>query len=97
MHIPTTMMLPATMDFVGKPVNIGLVALGILVTAILGRIFYMQKLHPLAKFHGPWYATSFSIVSAVVSMVGKEPEWLTYLEKQYGCKATFRSLMTTKL
>ncbi|EOA80982.1 uncharacterized protein SETTUDRAFT_124398 [Exserohilum turcica Et28A] len=44
----------------------------------------MQKLHPLSKFPGPWYASSFSIVSAIVSVLRKEPQWLMYLEKKYG-------------
>lgn len=73
-------------DHFSKLLNLGLTLFGIIFTAILWRIFYMQKLHPLAKFHGPWYATSFSIVGAMISAVRKEPQWLAHLEKKYGSK-----------
>lgn len=87
----------ALTEFAGKPLNLGLLSLGILFTSILWRIFYMQKLHPLAKFHGPWYATSFSFVGAMISIFRKEPEWIAHLEKVYGSKATPRSHMVTKV
>ncbi|KAH8719148.1 cytochrome P450 monooxygenase [Phaeosphaeriaceae sp. PMI808] len=54
------------------------------LTAIFARIIYMQKFHPLAKFPGPWYAASFSVVGAIVSVKKKEPEYLMYLVKKYG-------------
>lgn len=50
----------------------------------------MQKLHPLAKFHGPWYATSFSFVGAMISIFRKEPEWIAHLEKVYGTEHPIR-------
>ena len=62
-----------------KAFNASLVTLVILSTAVLCRIFYMQKLHPLSKFPGPWYATSFSVFGAIVSVLHKEPEFFVYL------------------
>lgn len=58
-----------------------------LLTAIVARVFYMQKLHPLSKFPGPWYATSFSIVGAIISVKQREPEWFMYLVRKYGSKS----------
>jgi hypothetical protein len=65
--------------------SIGL--LTIIITALLFRILYMQKFHPLSKFPGPWYATSFSVVGAIISVKQREPEFLTYLVKKYGGKS----------
>ncbi|KAJ6193468.1 cytochrome P450 monooxygenase-like protein [Bipolaris maydis] len=84
------MAILALTEFAGKPLNLGLLSLGILFTGLLWRIFYMQKLHPLAKFHGPWYATSFSIVGAMISVLRKEPEWIAHLEKVYGTEQPIR-------
>lgn len=91
------MAMLALAEFAGNPLNLGLLSLGIMVTATLWRIFYMQKLHPLSKFHGPWYATSFSIVGAMISILRKEPEWIAHLEKVYGSKVTPRSHTVTKV
>lgn len=77
-----------TTNLAAKAVNLGLISLAVSFIAILWRIFYMQKLHPLSKFPGPWYASSFSIVSAIVSVLRKEPQWLMYLEKKYGSKSS---------
>lgn len=71
-------------DVTAKALNLSLITFGILLTACLWRVFYMQKLHPLSGFPGPWYATSFSVVGAIVSVMGKEPEWMMYLVKRYG-------------
>lgn len=90
------MAMLAITDHISKPLNLGLISLGIIVTAILWRIFYMQKLHPLAKFHGPWYATSSSIVSALISALRKEPQWISHLEKKYGSKTFPKAHVTTK-
>jgi hypothetical protein len=60
--------------------------LAIVVTALLSRILYMQKFHPLSKFPGPWYASSFSLFGALVSVVRREPEFLMYLVKKYGSR-----------
>jgi hypothetical protein len=67
-------------------IRVGIALLTVVVTALLSRIFYMQKLHPLSKFPGPWYATSFSIVGAIISIMQKEPEFFMYLVKKYGSK-----------
>jgi hypothetical protein len=64
--------------------NVSVGFLAIIVAALLSRIFYMQWLHPLSKFPGPWYATSFSIVGAIISVKQKEPEFLAYLVEKYG-------------
>lgn len=74
------------------PANAGLVILVTLFVALLSRIFYCQFLHPLSKFPGPWYATSFSLVGAIISVKHKEPEFLMYLVKKYGSmSASFSS------
>lgn len=81
-------------EHVGQPLNIGLTLFGIIFGAILWRIFYMQTLHPLAKFRGPWYASSFSIVSAMISALRKEPQWISHLEKKYGSKVASKARVT---
>lgn len=67
--------------------NIGLGIISTIFAAFISRIFYCQFLHPLAKFPGPWYATSFSIVGAIISIKQKEPEFFTYLVRKYGSKS----------
>ncbi|KAF1845700.1 cytochrome P450 [Cucurbitaria berberidis CBS 394.84] len=59
-------------------------------TAIFWRILYMQKFHPLSRFPGPWYATSFSVVGAIISVKQKEPEFFMYLVKRYGSDQPIR-------
>jgi hypothetical protein len=66
--------------------NIGIGVLTLVVAALFSRIVYMQTLHPLAKFPGPWYAASFSIVGAIISAKNKEPEFFMSLVKRYGSK-----------
>jgi hypothetical protein len=66
------------------PTNVGVALLATIFASLLSRIFYLQYLHPLSKFPGPWYATSFSIVGAIISVKKKEPEFFTYLVKKYG-------------
>lgn len=85
----------AVTDHFSKILHLGLALVGIIFTAILWRIFYMQKLHPLAKFHGPWYATSFSVFGATISALRKEPQWIVHLEKKYGSKAFSKTHVTT--
>ncbi|KAK1622509.1 cytochrome P450 monooxygenase-like protein [Colletotrichum phormii] len=53
-------------------------------------IFYNLYLHSLSKYHGPWYAASFSLCSAVISVVGLEPHWMLYLAKRYGYEKPIR-------
>jgi hypothetical protein len=51
------------------------------------RLFYNLNLHPLAKFHGPWYAASTSLPLALISVLKIEPQWLQGLIKKYGSKS----------
>jgi hypothetical protein len=81
-----------TTDLVAKALNASIATLVILLTATLGRIFYMQKLHPLSKFPGPWYASSFSVFGAIVSVLHKEPQFFMYLVEKYGSKRPSSSL-----
>jgi hypothetical protein len=73
-------------DSMAKAVNATLILFITLLVAALSRIFYMQKLHPLSKFPGPWYATSTSIVLGTISVLQKEPEFFMYLVKKYGSR-----------
>lgn len=70
--------------------NLGLAILGTVFAALLSRIFYCQYLHPLSKFPGPWWATSFSLVGAIVSVKRKEPQFFMYLIKKYGSDRPIR-------
>lgn len=69
------------------PANVGIALIASIFAAILSRIVYMQCLHPLSKFPGPWYATSFSIVGAIISIKKKEPEFFMHLVRKYGSKS----------
>jgi hypothetical protein len=57
------------------------------IAALLSRIIYLQFFHPLSKFPGPWYATSFSVVGALISIKQKEPEFIMHLVKKYGSES----------
>ncbi|PSN69121.1 cytochrome P450 [Corynespora cassiicola Philippines] len=70
--------------------NLAVAIVGTLLTAVLSRIFYHQYLHPLSKFPGPWYATSFSLFGALVSVKQKEPEFFMYLVRKYGTDKPIR-------
>ncbi|KAF2200129.1 cytochrome P450 [Delitschia confertaspora ATCC 74209] len=59
-------------------------AITLLVTFLLAGVFYRQYMHPLSKFPGPWWLTSTSLVLALISTTGKEPELLLYLIRRYG-------------
>ncbi|KAL1595729.1 hypothetical protein SLS60_009418 [Paraconiothyrium brasiliense] len=72
------------------PSVFALAVLGSVFAAILLRIIYCQFYHPLSKFPGPWWATSFSIVGAIISVRYKEPRFLTYLVKKYGTERPIR-------
>lgn len=50
------------------------------------RAYYNLYRHPLAKFPGPWYAASTSLVVALISVLRVEPQWLYGLAKKYGSK-----------
>lgn len=70
----------------GALVRVSVATLGTVIAGLITRIFYCQFLHPLSKFPGPWYATSFSLVGAIISVKKKEPEFLLSLVKKYGSK-----------
>lgn len=78
--------LLSSLNLEASPANVGLAILGTVFAALLSRIFYCQYLHPLSKFPGPWYATSFSVTGAIISVKQKEPEFFMYLVKKYGSK-----------
>jgi hypothetical protein len=61
-------------------------ALASILASLISRIVYMQKFHPLSKFPGPWYATSFSVFGAIISVRQQEPAFLMSLVKKYGSK-----------
>ncbi|KAH7066126.1 cytochrome P450 monooxygenase-like protein [Paraphoma chrysanthemicola] len=64
--------------------------LAIVTIATISRIIYMQKFHPLAKFPGPWYAGSFSLFGAIVSIIKMEPRFFKYLVNTYGTDRPIR-------
>ncbi|KAF6802326.1 cytochrome P450 monooxygenase [Colletotrichum sojae] len=70
--------------------SLALLAVFAVFSALALRIVYNLYLHPLAGFHGPWYAASFSIVSALVSILRFEHEWLLSLAKRYGTDKPIR-------
>lgn len=78
--------LLGSLNIEATPTNVGVAVLATVFAALLSRIFYCQYLHPLSKFPGPWYATSFSVVGAIISIKKKEPEFFMYLVKKYGSK-----------
>ncbi|KAF2683324.1 cytochrome P450 [Lentithecium fluviatile CBS 122367] len=84
-------------DFDTTPAHVCLAVVGSVFVALLSRIFYCQYVHPLAVFHGPWYATSFSLVGAVISVLQKEPQFFMYLARKYGTSLPIRISPTTLL
>jgi len=56
----------------------------IIAAALFSRMFYNLYLHPLSKFPGPWYTSSFSLCAAIISLRKIEPQWLLGLVKKYG-------------
>ncbi|KAL5448522.1 hypothetical protein PMIN07_009336 [Paraphaeosphaeria minitans] len=65
---------------------------GCVFAALLLRIVYCQFFHPLSRFPGPWWATSFSLVGAIISVKYREPQFLTYLVAKYGSTYNASSL-----
>jgi hypothetical protein len=57
----------------------------VILAAITYRIVHTQFFHPLSAFPGPWYASSFSLTMALISLTKREPEYLMYLIHKYGC------------
>ena len=67
----------------------GFVYLTVASSSFIGLwLLYNRYLHPLAKFPGPWYATSTSLSVAIISVLKIEPQWLQGLVKKYGSKLT---------
>jgi hypothetical protein len=64
--------------------NLNSVVLTALLAAAVCRILYVQFLHPLSGFNGPWYASSSSLFIAILSVLNREPEWLMYIIRKYG-------------
>ncbi|KAF2854574.1 cytochrome P450 monooxygenase-like protein [Plenodomus tracheiphilus IPT5] len=81
----------------GMPLNVIYTSFTALSLLFLYRIFYMQKLHPLSSFPGPWYAISFSIVGAIISIQKREHMWFMYLVRKYGTDRPIRISPTTLL
>ncbi|KAF6814624.1 cytochrome p450 [Colletotrichum plurivorum] len=80
-----------TLVGVSIPPLCALAAASILL-ALLLRIIYNLYFHPLSRFHGPWYAASFSIVNATISVFKKEPQWILSLVQRYGGRSYFINL-----
>ncbi|KAF2176566.1 cytochrome P450 [Zopfia rhizophila CBS 207.26] len=70
--------------------NVAITLAAISAVALFSRIFYNVYLHPLATFPGPWYATSFSVVGALISVKKMEPQFFMYLVKKYGTDRPIR-------
>ncbi|KAG9206154.1 hypothetical protein G6514_004876 [Epicoccum nigrum] len=62
----------------------------VVLAALAFRIVHTQFFHPLSAFPGPWYASSFSLTMALVSLTKREPEYLMYLIHQYGSDKPIR-------
>lgn len=71
--------------------NAGIVLLGIIPAFILYRIIYMNFVHPLSNFPGPWYLASTSLASALIAYFRQERKYVMYLVRKYGSE----SLSTT--
>lgn len=54
------------------------------ITSIAYRIIYNLYFHPLAKFHGPWYTSCFSLPLAIMSVYRYEHQWLRNILEKYG-------------
>ncbi|KAI8293124.1 hypothetical protein K4K56_005363 [Colletotrichum sp. SAR 10_98] len=78
----------------GSILEIGLLAIS---AALILRVVYNLYFHPLSKYHGPWYAASFSLVHALISVMKYEPEWMLWLSKQYGTDKPIRVAPTLLL
>ncbi|KAF2658321.1 cytochrome P450 [Lophiostoma macrostomum CBS 122681] len=75
---------------VATPGNLAIAIFTTAFAALVSRIVYLQFFHPLSKYPGPWYATSFSVVGALISIKQKEPEFFMYLVKKYGTDRPIR-------
>ena len=70
--------------------SILLISVAGLLTVLSARAIYNLYFHPLAKYRGPWYSSSFSLFSALVSVRKVEPQWLLSLTKRYGTEEPIR-------
>ena len=61
-----------------------LVVPAVVLVALFARIIYNLYFHPLANYRGPWYACSFSLFDALVSVRKVENHWLMSLTEKYG-------------
>ncbi|ORY12071.1 cytochrome P450 [Clohesyomyces aquaticus] len=73
-----------------SPLGVAGAIFGTILIAILSRVFYNLYLHPLSKFPGPWYACSFSVIGAIISVKKREPDFFQYLVKKYGTDLPIR-------
>ena len=67
-----------------------LVFLAGLLTLLFARAIYNLCFHPLTKYRGPWYTSSFSLFGALISVKQIEPKWLMSLTKKYGTDEPIR-------
>lgn len=70
--------------------NVGVAIAAVLITAISWRILHNVYLHPLSRFPGPWYTSSFSLIGALISIKRQEPQFLMYLVERYGTDQPIR-------
>lgn len=76
--------------------SIALIPAVTIASALLLRIIYNLYWHPLARYPGPWYAASFSLSAALISVLKLEPYWLQSLVKKYGSKTHTHHINSTK-
>ena len=81
---PSLMAFLSTLGAEANPTNLSLVAVTAIILSLLSHIVYRQFFHPLSKFPGPWWATSFSLVGALISVSKREPQFFMYLVGKYG-------------
>jgi hypothetical protein len=69
----------------GSPFLTAVLGLGLVViAAIASRVIHCLYFHPLRHFPGPWYLACSSLPMGLISVIGKEPEFLIEVVKKYG-------------
>lgn len=58
----------------------------IIMSAFILQGLYNLYWHPLAKCPGPWYLGFDSLPLAIISWLGREPEFIAYVVEKYGCE-----------